>query len=123
MMDLVLEPSSERFDVLDDPWLRQVAVLIADLRREIGDVHQAQEPRPGTKGVELGSIVVTLASASAFGAVAQVVKAFIERDRGRSIRVAWHESGMSREVEIRGSNLDEAARLIANLDPSSASAD
>lgn len=121
-MKIELEPSSERFDPLDDRWLDQVAQLMTDLRHEVGEVSRCNEPTPGMKGVDLGAIIVnlepiitSLGPVSAFTAVAGVIKAFIARDRGRSIRAKWQENGHLREIEIRGNNVDDAERLLAAL--------
>jgi Effector Associated Constant Component 1 len=114
-MELELEASSERFDPLDDRWLDQVAQLVTDLRREVGQTERRSQPKAGVKGIDLGTIFVSLGPASAFTAVAGVIKEFIHRDRGRSVRATWHENGKCQQIEIRGYNIDDVDRLVVAL--------
>lgn len=106
-MEIELEPSSERFDPNDDRWLAQVAQLMADLRRDVGDVSRQGEARPGMKGVDLGPIIVALGSAGAFTAFTEVIKAFVGRDRGRSVKLSWHLDGKLESFEIQGPDIDD----------------
>lgn len=115
-MDLKLEPLSQRFDPLDDRWLAQVAQLVTDLQKELDDVRRHGKSEPGTKGVELGAIVVSLGSAGMFTAAVEVVKAFVGRDRGRSIRLSWHENGKPESLQIEGHRLgDDVVKKIEQL--------
>ena len=116
-MEFGLEVSSDRFDRLDDRWLAQVAVLVDELRRESGAVERRSTPRAGTKG-DLGSIVLALGSAGAFTAVVEVIKAFVGRDEGRSVRLSWHENGRLESFEVGGNGVDDVVleRVVAVLD-------
>jgi hypothetical protein len=119
-MDFELESTSERFDPLDERWLAQVAQLAADLRREVGGVDRVSTPEPGQKG-ELGTIVMALGSAGAFTAAVEVIKAFVTRDQGRSVRLSWHEGGRLESLEVVGSGVDDALmqRVVGALDRAS----
>jgi hypothetical protein len=114
-MEVQVEPLSERFDRLDDRWLDHVALFVADLRREVGNVERRSKAVPGMKGLDLGSIAVSLSSAGAFAALASVIKAFIERDNGRSVRATLRKDGKLEQLEISGSNVQDVERLIASL--------
>lgn len=122
-MEIELEPSSQRFDHLDDRWVTQVSLLVADLQRDVGRTSRGAEPEAGTKGGLLGPIVVdlepvilALGSAGAFTALADVVRGFLARDQSRSIRARLKDGDQVREIEIHGSNdVDEVARLVAAL--------
>lgn len=105
-MNFELEPSSERFDPVDDRWLDQVAQLVADLRQEADSITRGFQPQTGTKG-GLGPIIVSLGSAGAFTAAFEVIKAFVTRDRGRSVRVTWYEDGRAASLEVTGQGLDD----------------
>lgn len=116
-MEFVVDPSSERFDGVDDRWLAQVAVLVADLRRDVGTVERRRDAQPGTKG-DLGSIVLALGSAGAFAAAVEVIKAFVDRDRGRTVRLSWHQDGRLESFEVGGQGIDDALleRVVGALE-------
>jgi hypothetical protein len=116
-MDFEVEALSDRFDALDDRWLAQVGGLVGELGREVGPVERRATPAPGTKG-DLGSIVLALGSAGAFTAAVEVLKSFVERDRGRSVRLSWHQDGRLESLEVGGNGVDEAvmARVLGALD-------
>ena len=105
-VELRLEPSSERFDALDDRWLDQVTTLVTELDREVGGIEQRRRPVQGGKGAEIASIIVSLGSAGVFAAAVDVVRSWLVRDRTRSLKVSWSEDGALREVEVRGGDLD-----------------
>jgi hypothetical protein len=114
-MEIELDVFSERFDPHDDRWLDQVAQLVTDLRREVGEAGRHADPSPGMKGSDFGPIVVYLSSAGAFMAVAEVLKAFINRDRGRSIRATRRVNDHLEQIEINGSNVEQMERLVAGF--------
>ena len=53
--------------------------------------------------------MLTLGSAGAFTATVEVIKSWLSRDRSRSVRMSWSETGKVQELELKGSDLDEAA--------------
>jgi hypothetical protein len=107
-VQLIFEPSSGRFDALDDRWLSQVTGLVSELRREVGDVSASGTPVGGKKGA-LGSIVLSLASAGSLTTAVELVKAWLARDRTRLVKVSWSADGRLQEVELGGSGVDDAA--------------
>lgn len=107
-VELRLEPASQRFDVTDDRWLDQVAALLVDLRENVGEVDLRREAVPGAKGA-LQAIVLPLASAGAFTAAVEVLKAWLGRDRSRSVKVTWSGEGELQELELSGTRVDDEA--------------
>jgi hypothetical protein len=108
-VDVKIEPSSDRFDPLDDRWLEQVDGFADELDQEVGGVARERRPVDGGKGFDLASIVLSLGSAGAFTATVELVKSWLSRDRSRSVRLSWSETGEVREVELKGSDLDDAS--------------
>jgi hypothetical protein len=108
-VELKIEPSSDRFDAIDDRWLEQVDGFVDELDQELGGVERERRPVDGGKGFELASIVLSLGSAGAFTATVELVKSWLSRDRSRSVRLSWSETGEVREVELKGSDLDDAS--------------
>jgi hypothetical protein len=107
-VELRLEPRSGRFDAQDDRWLDQVGGLVAELRTEVGPVATRRTPEPGAKGA-LDSIVIPLASAGGLTAAIELVRSWLTRDRSRSLKVSWSDSGAVDSVELSGSEIDDAA--------------
>ena len=108
-VELRLEPLTDRFDALDDRWLEQVDGFVDELDEEVGGVDRDRQATPGGKGFDLANIVLTLGSAGAFTATVEVIKSWLSRDRSRSVRMSWSETGKVQELELKGSDLDEAA--------------
>jgi hypothetical protein len=105
----VLEPTSSRFDPLDDRWLNQVSEFSRDLDRQVGGVVRAARPVAGTEG-ETTSLILTLGSAGAFTTAAELFKAWLGRSRGTtSLKVSWSDATGSQSVELTGGELDESA--------------
>lgn len=105
--------SSERFDADDDRWLSQVRLLQDDLAREARLVTgQPTRARPGTKGGWLPDVAVLLTPAAVAGVVA-VVKAWLVRDRDRTVRLAWEVDGRKGEFTAVASTADNATLQAA----------
>lgn len=102
--EIVLEPTSDRFDDADERWLDHMAGLAEDLRDRVGTTFRPR-PQPGAKGV-LNEIVLPLASAGAFTVAADVIKAWLSRDRTRSVRVCLSTDGALQEFELSGASID-----------------
>jgi hypothetical protein len=107
-VELLLEPSSERFDATDDRWLDQVTALVTDLREHVDGVTLRRDTVPGAKGA-LSAIVVPLASAGAFTAAVEMLKAWLGRDRTRTVKVTWSGEGAVQQLELGGSRVDDQA--------------
>jgi hypothetical protein len=101
-----LEPSSSRFDSLDDRWTTQINDFAAELTREVGGVERPLEAQPGTKGA-LASIILTLGSAGAFTSAAEFIKAWLGRDKSRVVKATWTEDGEPVSVELSGDGIQQ----------------
>ncbi|HLM05709.1 MAG TPA: hypothetical protein VK402_11045 [Blastococcus sp.] len=114
VLDLVLEPHSDRFDPDDDRWRRQVGDLYRGLDDELGGVRREGRPVEGTKGV-VDTVILALGSAGAFTAAVEMVRAWLSRDRGRSLDVSWEVDGRKERVTVTGAAVDnEAIDTIAS---------
>jgi hypothetical protein len=122
-MDFEIEPSSERFDRLDDRWLSQVSHLVGELRRDGVDIDRRSAPEPGQKG-DVGPLIMALGSAGLFTAAVDVIKAFVARDEGRTVRLTWHQDGRLQSLELGGPHVDHEVvqRVVGMLDDASGSA-
>ena len=105
---VAITPRSERYDEDDDRWLTQVDGLYETLRQEVGNVDTLTTPAEGTKGV-LSETILALGSAGVFTASVQCVKAWLDRDKSRSLEISWLEDGQQQTVTLRGENLDTTA--------------
>jgi hypothetical protein len=112
---LRVEPSSSRFDASDDRWIDQTTGLVGELR-EVGDVDLARAPGTGTKGAT-AEILLSLTSAGVLTATVELLRAWLSRDRSRSVKLSWDEEGELRDVELSGDDLDDAAfdRIIGSV--------
>ncbi|MEI5101708.1 hypothetical protein RB200_28405 [Streptomyces sp. PmtG] len=78
------------------------AELIADLRSVAGgQVAERAVPAEGAKGVAT-ELVIGLTGAGSVTAFAQIVKAWLQRDRRRSVTVTVTESETGKVVRIEG---------------------
>ncbi|MGW3283581.1 effector-associated constant component EACC1 [Streptomyces sp. NPDC001002] len=105
--------TSDRFAVDDDRWLSQVRLLHEDLGRETPLVTgRPVAVRPGTKGGWLPDVAVLLSPAVVAGVVA-VVKAWLVRDRDRTVHLAWEVNGRKGEFTATASTADNATLQAA----------
>jgi hypothetical protein len=111
-VDVTLEPGSARFASHDDRWLSQVADLVTGLERVPVSRVRRDRPLAGAKGA-VTDVIVSLGSAGVFTAVVEVIKLWLGRDSGRTLKLSWSESGKVQTLELSGSELDETglARL------------
>jgi hypothetical protein len=107
-VELRIEPRSGRFVPHDDRWLDQVGGLIGELRTEVGGVSTERTAVPGKKGA-IDAIVLSLASAGGLTALTDLVRSWLTRDRTRSLKVSWSDSGAVESIEVSGSEIDDAA--------------
>jgi membrane-associated two-gene conflict system component 1 (EACC1) len=108
-VELRLEPLSGRFDTTDERWLDQVDGLVGELRAEADEVSIRRTTAPGTKGA-VDAIVIPLISAGGLTAVIEMVRSWLNRDRTRSLKVSWSDSGSVESLELSGADV-EAARF------------
>lgn len=103
-----LTPHSDRFDPDDDRWATQVGTLWQALEDEAGTVRRDSSQVPGHKG-GVETIILALGSAGAISAMVEVVKAWLGRDRTRSLKLTTvDEAGARRTVTVHGEQVDDA---------------
>ena len=106
-IELRLEPLSGRFDVHDDRWLDQVGGLVGELRAEVNGVATRRTPEAGTKG-GIDALLIPVVSAGGLTAAMELVRSWLTRDRTRSMKVSWSDSGAVESIELSGSEVDRA---------------
>jgi len=126
--ELRIEPGTGRFDPDDDRWRTQVSQLYSGLRDEAGgEVRHHHVGVEGTKG-GIDTVILALGSAGAFTASVEYLRAWLGRDKSRSLDVTWSAEGQEHTVSIRGDGMDDAsfqalaeaaAARIAGAGPSS----
>ena len=108
-VELRLEPLSGRFDTYDERWLDQVDGLVGELRAGADEVTTRRTAASGTKG-GIDAIVIPVISAGGLTAVIELVRSWLNRDRTRSLKVSWSDSGAVESIELSGADV-EAARF------------
>ncbi|MGI5455682.1 effector-associated constant component EACC1 [Streptomyces sp. CA-249302] len=111
-VEVSVTATSDRFDADDDRWLSQVRLLHQDLGREARLAARATGGRSGTKGGGLPDVNMWLTPAVVLG-VTSVIRAWIKRDRDRSVRLTWQEGGEPREFTVTSTNVDNATLQVA----------
>jgi hypothetical protein len=105
-VDVTLEPGSTRFSPHDDRWLAQVADLVSELDRVSSPKVRRDRPVEGNKGA-ITDVVVSLGSVGVFKSLVDVIRLWLGRDSGRTLRLTWFESGKLQSLELGGTGLDE----------------
>ena len=101
-----IEASSSDYDPLDDRFVDQVQGLLQDLQREAGEVRKEVTPVPGMKG-GISEFVVLLKSIGAIGAAVDVIRAWLGRDRSRSLEIKVRKGDKSVSVRLSAVDMDE----------------
>src|SRR5262249_31093413 len=83
---LSLEALSTRYDESDQRWILQVVDRVEQRRDDVGAVQRRREASPGQKGAT-ETLILALGSAGAFQAAVTVFRAWLARDRSRSLRL------------------------------------
>jgi hypothetical protein len=110
--EFAIEPRSDDYQPDDDRWRDQVAGLYSALHQQV-DVVQRGRAVEGTKGT-IDTIILALGSAGGFTATLECFRAWLSRDRSRSIDVRWDENGAERFVTLTGDAIDvDSVREIA----------
>lgn len=105
-LEVELIAKSDRFDVEDSRWLEQVAQLHRSLRQEGAAIGVVSTPMAGTKGDVVVAVILALGSSGALTAAVEVLKAWLARDRTRSLSILVQDGESRRQLVIRGSDLD-----------------
>jgi len=107
--ELRIEPGTAKFDPDDDRWRNQVAQLYSGLRDQAGaEVRRRHVGVEGTKG-GIDTVILALGSAGAFTAAAEYLRAWLGRDKSRTLDVTWSADGQEHSVSIRGDGMDNAS--------------
>lgn len=111
--ELTIEPFTTRFHPDDERWRAQVSQLHSALADEIGGVRRHRVPVHGAKG-GVETVILALGSAGAFTAAAEYLRAWLGRDKTRSLEVSWTADGHQHVVTIRGEAMDASSfRAVA----------
>jgi Effector Associated Constant Component 1 len=105
-LELVVEPRSDDYDAADDRWRAQVGTLHQELAAQV-DTFQRGRAASGTKGT-VDEVILALGSSGALTAAVECFRAWLQRDKNRSIDVRWDEDGVERHVTFSGDNVDAA---------------
>ena len=105
-LELVVEPRSDDYVSSDDRWRAQVGSFYQELAAQV-DTFQRNRSAPGTKGT-VDEIILALGSSGALTAAVECFRAWLQRDKSRSIDVRWDEDGVERRVTFSGENVDTA---------------
>ncbi|WP_369173510.1 hypothetical protein AB5J49_38615 [Streptomyces sp. R28] len=100
---------TDRFDTDDERWLKQVADLMDALREDAGPVSQREIPEPDTKGAS-SEVILALGSTATLTAAVQCFRAWLKRDKSRSLTVTWtDDTGTQQTATVTGDRVDEAS--------------
>jgi hypothetical protein len=105
-LELVVEPRSDDYDAADDRWRAQVSTLHQELAAQV-DTFQRGRAASGAKGT-VDELILALGSSGALTAAVECFRAWLQRDKSRSIDVRWDEEGVERHVMFSGDNVDVA---------------
>ena len=108
--EISIEPSSSAYDPSDARWRSQVQTLLASLEANVGPVRQNVTPVAGQKG-GLVEIIIALGSAGAITASVEVFKAWLNRDRTRSVTITRKRGGKTEKIVVTGDNISKEILL------------
>ena len=103
---LQIKAESENFDPSDARWIQQVNALVADLQADVGKVRKEIVPIKGHKG-GIETIILALGSAGAITATVEIFKAWLGRDRTRSLQLSTIKEGKEKTVVVTGEGMSE----------------
>jgi hypothetical protein len=100
-MSLTIKPSHSAYSPSDDRWLTQVNLLLGDLKSGGGDVERKVTPVPGQKG-GIETIILALGTSGVITASVEIIKAWLARDKKRSLELAIDRDGKKETVSVSG---------------------
>ncbi|GAA2609938.1 effector-associated constant component EACC1 [Paractinoplanes durhamensis] len=107
-VDIEVSATSRRYAPDHPGWIKQRYELAAGLRSGVPGAEVRSTPVAGTKGAA-EAVVVALGSAGAFTAALGAFKAWLGRDRTRTVTLTWQHDGREDRVTLDADNLDAAA--------------
>jgi len=99
--EIQIDPVSEDYDPNDDRWIEQIDNLLTDCKREAGDIRMETTPEEGKKG-GFDAIFLLLDSSQAIGYAFDIFKAWVMRDRTRSLKIKINDGKNVKELELSG---------------------
>ena len=103
--EIVLEPKSATFDPSDRRWIDQVNDLVTDCQKKVGKVTKKYIPQEGKKS-GLEPLLLALGTSGAITAAVDVFKAWLARDKTRSIKIKIQKGDAVQEVEVTSTGMD-----------------
>ncbi len=107
VLDLIIEPRTDRYEPDDDRWLAQTNELYATLRKEVGGLCRESSPIEGTKGT-IETLILVLGSANALAAAVECFRHWLRRDKTRSLHMSWTIDGHEHTATVRGDAIDQS---------------
>ncbi|MFF3275871.1 hypothetical protein ACFYWU_33770 [Streptomyces chrestomyceticus] len=108
-LEVTMYPGSSRFDPEGQSWRDQVVALHTTLREEVGAVTRRGVPEPGQKGT-VEATLLALGSSGALTAAVACFKAWLARDKTRTLTVTWTDDmGAEQRLHVTGDNIDQAS--------------
>jgi hypothetical protein len=116
-----LQPPSAQFKLVatsdalpssDQRWRNQVDGLLADLKRNAGEVRREITPVPGKKG-GVEEIILALGSSGAITAAIAIFRAWLARSADRSIEIEGKVGDRAVKLKLSGQNIDEKTMRLA----------
>jgi len=109
---LKLVATSDAFPSNDQRWRNQVDGLLADLKRNAGEVRREVTPVPGQKG-GVEEIILALGTSGAITAAITIFKAWLARAADRSIEIEGKVGNRAVKLKLSGQNIDEKTLRLA----------
>ncbi len=107
IVDVAISTETTKYAPDSPQWRREVGALHNDLNRETGSVTTQSAPVPGTRGGVV-EVILALGTSGALVAAVQVLRAWLGRDKTRTLTVTWTDSdGGRRQLTVTGENLDQ----------------
>jgi hypothetical protein len=107
-LSVELRPRSDRFSSDHPNWTAQVNALWEGLEDAAGTVRRESVPALGQKGGG-ETIILALGSAGAISAMVEVIKAWLSRDRSRSLEITTLTDGHGgRTITVHGEQVSDA---------------
>lgn len=100
-MPLTIQPSHSTYDPNDDRWMTQVNLLLADLKAGGTDVERKVTPVAGKKG-GIETIILALGTSGVITAAVEIIKAWLARDKKRTLELAIDRDGKKETVSVAG---------------------
>lgn len=96
----------------DQRWRNQVDGLLADLKRNAGEIRREITPVPGQKG-GIEEIILALGTSGAITAAISIFRAWLARSADRTIEIEGKVGGRQVKLKLSGQNIDEKTLRVA----------